>query len=224
MKSRYALVFCVAATLGAWACGDRERLLQPMAAGDPAPASASLALSAPSSAATVFVSVVEFAFRPQVAIVGQGGTVQWNFNGEAVHTATDKTGMSLFDSGFKDPGQTYPFTFASAGNYPYHCNIHNFMTGNVKVPIKVAPATGGVTTRFLVTWSAAAATAPYVFDIRIKRPGSTSFVNWKRGRTTRRATFTPDAGPGTYSFQARLRKTSNGAVSLFSPPRSISVS
>jgi WD40 repeat protein len=42
------------------------------------------------------------------------------------------------------------------------------------------------------------------FDVRIRRPGASSFALW-RSRTSRtRATFHPDAGPGVYEVEARV--------------------
>jgi hypothetical protein len=41
--------------------------------------------------------------------------------------------------------------------------------------------------------------------------------------TTTSASFVPGAGPGTYSFRARLRNTANGAASEYSTARSITV-
>jgi hypothetical protein len=87
----------------------------------------------------------------------------------------------------------------------------------------VSPARGTSATTFTVTWASATAPSGYVYDIQIKRPGTTSFVSWKMGQTARLTTFTPDRGAGTYGFRARLRKTSNGRASGYSPVKSISV-
>ena len=86
--------------------------------------------------------------------------------------------------------------------------------------------TGGVgttATTFTVTWAAATPPTGYVFDVQIRRPGA-AFVGWKTGVTSRTASFTPDAGTGTYSFRARLRNIANGATSNYSGAKSISVS
>ena len=36
-----------------------------------------------------------------------------------------------FDSGIINPGDSFPFVFNKAGEYPYYCTIHPFMTGKV---------------------------------------------------------------------------------------------
>lgn len=172
---------------------------------------------------TTSVTVSSFQFTPATVTVAQGDTVRWDFPDSTTHTATDTTAMGLFDSGNKSSGGSFPFVFNSAGTYPYHCQIHSSMQGKVQIPIKVAPATGTATTGYTITWSSIPAPTGFVFDIQIKRPGARSFVNWKMGLAKRMVGFTPGAGPGNYSFRARLRKLNNGAHSLYSPFRTITV-
>jgi hypothetical protein len=117
----------------------------------------------------------------------------------------------------------FAFRFVGAGTYRYE-DTGNTKFAFIKVPMKESPTTGHVTTRFTVTWAAGAPPPGYAFDIQIKRPGSLSFVAWKSGVTSTNAHFTPNAGKGTYSFRARLRKLSNSAASGYSPVASIKVS
>jgi plastocyanin len=182
-----------------------------------------LALASPAYAATRMVSVADFAFTPQRTTAAQGDTVEWRFAGPSTHTATDLTGMGLFDSGHKAPGTVFDFVFAAAGSYPYECTIHPSMQGQVVVPLRVSPRMGGVTTMFTVTWATVVPTGS-VADVRIRRLGSTAFVAWKTGQTLASATFVPDAGPGTYSFKARLRNPAAAKASAFSPAVAIQVS
>ena len=63
-----------------------------------------------------------------------------------------------------------------------------------------------------------------MFDVQVKRPGSGVYVNWKTGVALKKATFTPDAGTGAYSFHARIRRTANGAASGYSGAQTIRVS
>jgi len=176
----------------------------------------------PVGGATVAVGVADFSFTPAKVTAAQGGAAQWNFKGPSTHTATAL--MGLFNSGFKSSGTSYSFAFVAAGKYPYRCSIHSSMTGMVVVPLKVAPASGGSTTMFSVTWASGPLPANHVADVQIKRPGTTSFVSWKTSQTGRSSSFVPDQGRGTYSFQGRLRNTATAKASSYSPAASISVS
>jgi plastocyanin len=201
------------------ACADRTT--EPDPAADrayPSPATATNTVQA-----AVNVSVTDYEFTPTVARSTQGGTVQWNFQGVDPHNATDASGMRLFASGTKTTG-SYSFVFRGAGTYRYVCTLHPEMLGSVKVPLIISPATGSRTTRFTVTWASAVAATGYVYDIQIRRPGATAFVNWKTGQTVRSGYFVPDAGAGTYAFRARLRKPAAAKASAYSAVKSISVS
>ena len=68
------------------------------------------------------VSIGDNFFDPANASVPVGTTVCWTNNGQVTHTATSNTGV--FDSGFMSPGDSFSFTFNSAGSYAYHCTIH----------------------------------------------------------------------------------------------------
>jgi plastocyanin len=170
------------------------------------------------------VEVSDFQFTPQLAKNPQGTGVQWTFEGPSDHTATDALRMDLFDSGAQGPGSTYTFSFISAGNYRYRCEIHpTLMKGSVKVPITVDPSTGETGTQFIITWASEDAPAGYLFDVQIMRPGNPAWTDWLTGQTVNSATFVPDAGVGRYSFRARYRNTGNGRTSLYSDPKSIRV-
>lgn len=82
-------------------------------------------------AATVDVSVQDFAFNDATLTVNVGDTVHWTNDGAVIHTVTSDT--ALFDSGIMNPTDEFTFTFASAGTYNYVCNIHLAMTGSVTV-------------------------------------------------------------------------------------------
>ena len=169
------------------------------------------------------VNVADFTFSPAVVKPKQGGAVLWAFTGPSDHTATDNSGMGLFDSGTKSAGSSYVFQFQAAGSYPVVCTIHPQMTATVKVPTTVVPSSGPLATVFTVTWSAAFAPVGYVFDVQISRPNGSGFVDWKTNQTVKFATFTADAGVGAYQFQARLRNTNNGFASGYSLPVTITV-
>jgi plastocyanin len=77
------------------------------------------------------VSIVDFAFQPASVEIATGGTVTWTNTGQAPHTVTADDGS--FDSCTLSPGATFSQTFATAGTFTYHCNIHPQMTATVIV-------------------------------------------------------------------------------------------
>ena len=85
-----------------------------------------------------FVDVVDFAFEPAELTVEVGATIEWDNLGSAPHTVTADDGT--FDSGQLDPGETYAYTFDTAGTYDYHCEIHPEMTARIIVTEAAAPA------------------------------------------------------------------------------------
>jgi plastocyanin len=104
------------------------------------------------------VSIVGLAFQPSTITVAVGDTVTWTTTESigAQHTVTSgKPGGSdvgkEFDSGFglQNNGDSYKFTFQTAGTYDYFCQVHpSQMTGQVIVtaaggsaaPASAAPA------------------------------------------------------------------------------------
>ncbi|MGQ0794090.1 MAG: cupredoxin domain-containing protein [Deltaproteobacteria bacterium] len=93
----------------------------------------------------VSVDIKLFTFKPGVIEIPEGATITWT-NGDAIeHSVTngtpEKTG-DAFDSDYFTKGQTYSFTFAKAGEYPYFCKRHTNMVGSVKV-VPAAPGHSG---------------------------------------------------------------------------------
>ena len=181
----------------------------------------------PASAVTVSVDVVDFSFNPTSTAQVVGQAVEWRFNigmpAGSTHTATDTSGLATFDSGFKAPNTTFVFTPGAAGTYSYHCAIHGSMTATLNVRDKVMPASGTVTTSFVVRW-ATVAVPGLVYDVQVKRPGSAAFAPLVTGTAAQFVQFVPDAGAGVYKFRSLTRRTSSGASSAFSPTKSITVS
>ena len=80
---------------------------------------------------TAAVTAMNFAFTPSSLTVRAGTRVTFTNRDMATHTFTANGG--LFNSGDVSSGQSYSFTFATAGSYPYHCQIHASMTGTITV-------------------------------------------------------------------------------------------
>ena len=82
--------------------------------------------------APVTVKIDNFTFTPQVITIPAGTTVTWVNDDDAPHTVVADDHKS-FRSKPLDTGESYSFTFMSAGTFPYFCSIHPHMTGKVVV-------------------------------------------------------------------------------------------
>lgn len=89
-----------------------------------------LAGAQPTPAATVRID--NFAFDAPIVTVAPGATVTWVNDDDAPHTVVAEDGRS-FRSKTLDTGDTFSFTFMSAGTYGYFCSVHPHMTGKVVV-------------------------------------------------------------------------------------------
>ena len=76
-------------------------------------------------------------FVPFSLQVRVGDTVIWNNVDTAAHTVTsgsiEEGPSEVFDSSIFMSGDTFEFTFDEAGEYPYFCVVHPWMTGEVIV-------------------------------------------------------------------------------------------
>jgi plastocyanin len=120
---RLPISILVAGTLGLVGCGGGggDNLQGPSAEGD--------------------VLVQNNRFTPASLEVGSGRTVTWAWaSGGTEHTVTFADDVS---SGTKGSG-TYARTFATVGDYAYHCSIHpTLMNGVVHVKATPPPSGGG---------------------------------------------------------------------------------
>ena len=73
------------------------------------------------SPVTVPISITNFTFSPSDVTISVGDTVMWTNNDPFTHTTTSDN--AVWNSGNLAGGQTFSFTFTSAGDFPYHCNI-----------------------------------------------------------------------------------------------------
>lgn len=94
-----------------------------------AAALATLALPAfPAGAADPDVKVGSFYFRSDYVRVDPGQAVTWRFQEGADHTVSSRGGApERFESGVKEAGQTYGFTFTKPGRYVYTCRLHPYL-------------------------------------------------------------------------------------------------
>src|ERR1700730_1266249 len=82
-------------------------------------------------AASMEVKIDNFSFGPATITVPVGATVTWINRDDIPHTVVSTDGV--FKSKVRDTDETFSYTFAKAGTYPYYCSVHPKMTGQVVV-------------------------------------------------------------------------------------------
>lgn len=95
-----------------------------------------LAAGSVAAASTAAVTIGEtnnlYHFSPKTTFVNVGGTVTWTNGTDAPHTVTSDSGSGLA-SGTIGPGTTFNHAFATTGTFAYHCTVHTYMVGTVRV-------------------------------------------------------------------------------------------
>jgi plastocyanin len=119
------------------------------------------------------------------------------------------------------PGEDFSFMLLAAGTYPYHCTVHPFMMGTIKVPLILDQTTGTVDTTFTFTL-ASETEVGFVYDVQ-KRTGMGAWKDWKLGVAGPTVTFNPNK-TGTFRFRSRLHRSSDHATSGYSPKKKVVVS
>jgi plastocyanin len=172
------------------------------------------------AAGTTHIAVTQIHYPPSTSIT-LGDTVSWDNTSGVPHTVTSDAPFSQFNLNLPN-NQSAARPFKQAGSYPYFCNIHGAaaMHGNVRVPMQAVPSSGTTATTFSIKVATVTAPSGLVYVIQRKAPGG-SFALWKT-ITTKTTAFTTSQA-GTWSFRARLKKTSNGTQSGWSPVLTISV-
>lgn len=82
----------------------------------------------PASAVNAVI-IQNFAFSPATLTVKKGATITWTNNDSAPHQIKSAT----FNSDQLNKGQTFSFTFNTAGTFDYSCAIHPSMLGKIIV-------------------------------------------------------------------------------------------
>ncbi len=174
--------------------------------------------------ADVHVTTGDNVFSPATPIVPAGTRVVWDFVGPSAHNVADSSSLGLFASTDAGVGASFAYRYVSAGTYAFRCTDHRKMTGSVTVPMSASATSGTTSSQITLAWSRLM-TVPtaYVVDVQILRPGVRKWTTWRSSITVGSSVFTPDAGAGTYSFKARLRRPSNGSASAWSSPLSIMI-
>lgn len=94
-------------------------------------AAVALVAIGPGGAATVAVSITKDGFAPADVTVAVGDTVTWTNNDASARQVVANGGA--FQSPVLSPGQTFSFTFTSAGRYAYRDAYSRKLRGTVEV-------------------------------------------------------------------------------------------
>jgi plastocyanin len=95
------------------------------------PSDGTTAVTGQSGGVEVQVIMTNRSYDPRTITIAVGDTVTWLNQDAPRHDVVADNGE--FNSPLFDKGQSFSFTFTTAGTYPYHCTIHPGMTGTVVV-------------------------------------------------------------------------------------------
>lgn len=87
----------------------------------------------PSASGGSVINISGYKFDPNALTVKKGTTVTWTNNDGTTHTVTADVKGDAPASGAINKGQSFTYTFGTAGTYGYHCSIHPSMTGSIIV-------------------------------------------------------------------------------------------
>ena len=181
-------------------------------------AGALLALPGPAQATDADVEVVGSAFTPAKVRVGLGDQVVWTFTDQTRHTSTSDE--DFWDSGLMNDGQTFTWTFRSAGTFGYGCTPHPSMRGRVRVPVQ---AVGSPSDGWVLRWATRPAPEGLDYDVQVRRKGADKWTWFRRNAEKATGTFDP-ARSGNWKIRARTSNIDAGQSSTWSPTRSVAVS
>ena len=95
------------------------------------PTTATSSIPSNSTVVKIVANAGSNSYNPNPVEVKVGETVTWINDDSVIHTATSTDGT--FDSGIMRNGQSFSYTFDTAGEYPYYCTLHPNMVGTVVV-------------------------------------------------------------------------------------------
>ena len=114
-----------------------EPMPEPEPAVEPETMPMSTTVSIPQGASAPGCEETNECYLPYEVHIAVGGTVTWSNDDTAAHTVTGgampEGPSGVFDSSLFMSGNTFEFTFDNAGEYPYFCMVHPWMTGIVIV-------------------------------------------------------------------------------------------
>lgn len=124
MSIRFVSIFFIITCVAA--CGGYSSPSAPSTGPTAAPAG-STTVSIPIAASTQTTT----AFGSNPLTISAGTTISWLNDDNTTHTSS--ADGNQWSSGNIVPGGRFNFTFASAGRFTYHCQIHPNMVGTIVV-------------------------------------------------------------------------------------------
>jgi len=183
------------------------------------------------SAANGSFTITDNRYSVASQTVGLGDQVSWMTNGKQNHNHHTATGILTTGRGWGVMAWSFDYpigsalsqaeTFHQAGGWQFRCLIHSSMRGTVNVKFNSSSSAGPLGTTFVLTLGNQSLPSGFVHDIQKRKVGG-SFSTWKSPSTSTQS-WKP-AKKGTFQFQTRVRNTSNGDTTLYSPVMSITVS
>jgi len=79
------------------------------------------------------VTIDNFSFAPETLTVAAGTKVTFTNRDDIPHTVVSTAHPPAFRSSPLDTGDSFSFTFAAAGSFPYFCSLHPHMQGTIVV-------------------------------------------------------------------------------------------
>ncbi len=162
---------------------------------------AALAIPGGAVAADREVEAFSYGYRAGYVKVDPGDTVTWRMGaGGESHTVTTRGRVpQRFDSGVKDTGETFAFTFRRPGRYEYYCELH---TGLMFGSVQVGPDT----------------TPPELTRLRAKPRRTRVGVSVTSSEDAKLAvTLAPAARPRRVRSRAATRRFRDGSAALVLP-------
>jgi plastocyanin len=162
------------------------------------------------------ITVNDNFFDPVEPATGAGGFTFFHWSRAVASTGQHnvRQDAKLFRSGEPTTGAIDFTVAASAGSFPYYCEIHGGPNGEgMHGVIRVRPGLSDVTSdSFFVAWAGGLTTTGDAFDVRYRVNGG-DWKTWKNDTEKRNATFghndnPVDVKPGkTYEIEVRSEKS-----------------
>ena len=146
-----------------------------------APSAFAQTVSVPVGSALPACADTNECWDPSEITVDVGATVTWSNDDTAAHTVTSGSAVDgpdgIFDSSLFMAGDTFPWTFDTAGEYPYFCIVHPWMSGVVIVQEAMAEE-GGIIVSIETTEGKAGETVDITVTITDAEGNSVEHVNY----------------------------------------------